>query len=381
MRILYVCKGAIHTDSGPREHVFSVCDEFVKQGNKVVLLTYFPKDRFGKSRFPVVKVPNIVLGRYVTRNSRAWKYLIRIVVTLYKPDIIFERYTSNQITDNSRLNIPLVVEINGWPPDHMDENWIYKHYGQWEIEFLKNLSRASLIIVSSRGVAEKIKSLLPNELSKVHFIPNGVNLPSKVEPREILKNDNEIRIGYIGGFTKYQDMRTLFQAIKILSDRENKIRLHLFGDGSLRYDIEDLCQKVSIRNLVEFHGWVAKPELFKKVTLFDIAVAPYSRNIVQRSNGMDAAMKLFDYWAYRKPVIISDIPESPTYQQHHMKRFIAVCPEDKNELAEAILDLHKNEKIKEELVNNGYLYVKENHSWSVIVKRILDTVKQEVLHQ
>jgi len=195
MNILYVCKGAIHNQSGPREHVFSVCDEFVNQGNKVVLLTYFPKDGFRKSNFTIFKVPNAVLGRYITQKSKVWKYLIRILALIFKPDFIYERYTSNQTTDISKITFPLVVEINGWPPDHMDENWIHRHYSQWEIEFKENLSRASLIIVSSRGVAEKIRALLHKGPSEVHFIPNGVNIPSEEFSREILKNNDEIHIG------------------------------------------------------------------------------------------------------------------------------------------------------------------------------------------
>ena len=379
MNILYVCKGAIHRHSGPREHVFSVCDEFANQGNRVVLLTYFPKDKFRKSKFPVIKVPNIVSGWYITRNSKVWNYLIKIIIKINRPDFIYERYTSNQITDVSKYSIPLVLEINGWPPDHMDENWIQKHYSQWEIEFIENISGASLIIVSSRGVAEKIKSLLPQEPAKVHFIPNGVNIPSAEVFQEVVSTNDEIQIGYIGGFTKYQDMGTLLQAIKILADRDVKAHLHLLGDGDLRSDIEDLCNRIGIRDLVTFHGWVADSELAPKVKPFDVVVAPYTRTIIERSNGMDAAMKLFVYWAYKKPVIISDIPKTHTYQHHHMKRYIAVPPEDPNELAEALMFLYRNQGARDEIVKNGFLYVKENHSWPVIVERILDTIRQEVL--
>jgi len=379
MNILYVCKGAIQSQSGPREHVFSVCDEFVKQGNRVILLTYFPSVKFRKSKFPVIKVPNVVLGRYVTRNSKVWNYLIKIFIKINKPDFIYERYTSNQITDVSKYHIPLILEINGWPPDHMDEIWIDEHYVQWEVEFRANISRASLIIVSSRGVAERIKSLFHQEFPKVVFIPNGVNIPSEEESQVVARAKDDIQIGYIGGFTKYQDMGTLLQAIKILSDRDFKVHLHLLGDGDLRFDIEELCNKIGIRDLVTFHGWVSDSQLALKVKPIDIVVAPYTRNIIERSNGMDAAMKLFVYWAYKKPVIISDIPETHTYQQHHRKRYIAVPPEDPNELAKAIMFLCKNQGIRFEIIENGYSFVKENHSWQVIVGRILDTIRQEVL--
>ena len=183
-----------------------------------------------------------------------WNYLIQIIIRIFKPDFLYERYTSNQITNSSKYNIPLVLEINGWPPDYMDQQWNEESYNQWEMRFIDNFSKASLIITSSRGLEGKVKNLIANKDTSVRFIPNGVDLPGKEVVQKSLFESNEIRVGYIGGFTDLHDVRSLLLAIKIIFDMGLPVRLLLFGDGENKNKYEKMCSEIGIDTIVEFYS-------------------------------------------------------------------------------------------------------------------------------
>jgi glycosyltransferase involved in cell wall biosynthesis len=377
MKILYIAKQTLN-HGAPRVHVLTVCEEFVRQGHNVILLTYAPVDNFGEIKFRIIELPKRVYKLSIKKGSIVWKVLVNLVVFFYNPDLIYERYTSNQIVNPIGKKAKHVVEINGWPPDYRSERWNRLYRTKWEDEFKENLSKVPLIITSSFGWAEKTRNLIDGENSKVVFIPNGVKMPDKKNQIYHLDIRDRIKVGYIGGFAALQDVETLIRSIKILHNNGQDIFLHLFGEGDLRSSSEELCEDLGISELVKFYGWIPNQDLYKISSNFDIAVAPYQRVCVERTNGMDAAMKLFDYWVHRKPVIITDLPTSQTYQQHHLKRYYAVPPESPQALAEAILYLAENPNLINQMVENGYRYVLENHTWEAIVSRIITTIEDEL---
>jgi glycosyltransferase involved in cell wall biosynthesis len=376
VKILYVARQILY-NGAPKEHVFSVCKEFVRQGHKVVLFTFYPEDHFEKTNFRIIKCPNYVLGRLIKQKSIIWKFLINFLIFLFDPEIIYERYATNYLVHPVKKDIMHVLEINGWPPDYRGEQWNKLYKVDWEKTFQENLSKVSLIIATSEGEADKTRTLINDQYSKVYFIPNGVDIPYPQKQQELMLPKGEIGVGYIGGFTKLQDVDVLIRSVYLLYKKGHKISLHLVGDGDLREQSESLCSELGIHDIVKYYGWVPNSELYSMSRHFELAVVPYKKIVLERRKG-GWSMKLFLYWAFRKPVIVTDLPTSQTYHENHLKRYYAVPPEDPDALAEAILYLVQNPNLVNEMVENGYRYVVENHTWEAIVNRIINAINAEL---
>lgn len=91
-------------------------------------------------------------------------------------------------------------------------------------------------------------------------------------------------------------------------------------------------------------------------------------------------MKLWEYWASQRPVIVTDLPGTYSYAHHLEQRFLAVPPEDPQALANAIETLYRNPELARMLAINGYSYVQKGHSWADVAARI-EAVLRSVLEQ
>jgi len=110
----------------------------------------------------------------------------------------------------------------------------------------------------------------------------------------------------------------------------------------------------------------------------DIALAVFTRSCIEQTKSIEAAMKLWEYWASQRPVIATDVPSSYSYIHHLERRYLAVEPEDPQALAQAIKTIVDNPDLATELALNGYHYVQKGHSWADRAEQVESILKNVV---
>lgn len=364
MKILYYANMRLGSSDGPSMHVVSVCRELSNLGHEVVLLTHKPLEPVENGNFRMIFSPASVLGY---ENWRTWRMsralqwpLSQALAAVWRPDAIYER----QSNDNSlsvelaqRWKIPRVVEINGWPHT---ESAVQQRAVQ--------SAGAAALIVTAPGLKRIVAKTYDFDSDRIFFVANGAD--TNLFRPGLATADDIFRIGYVGYSHSEHDIRTVFEATKLATNRGIPIELRLIGDSSNREDWFELRRQLELDDYVEFLGRVPHSLLPEEMWKLDVCLAIYTSDSVQRTNSIEAALKLWEYWAVRKPVIVTDVPDSQSYHHHLARRYLAVPPEDPHALADALACLYTDREFAQTLAANGHKYAVEKHSWTAVTKQI-----------
>lgn len=135
--------------------------------------------------------------------------------------------------------------------------------------------------------------------NKIRLIFNGVDL-DEIRDATKIKNMNSgcYTIGYIGQLIKRKDLHTLFSSFRILSDRCEKVRLIVVGDGPELSALKVEAFKLGIGAKVEFTGF--RPDAASFLSMFNVFVLPSLMEGIPRC--------IMEAMAARIPVVASDIP-------------------------------------------------------------------------
>lgn len=232
----------------------------------------------------------------------------RDILSEKRIDFIYERYAIFAFIGAliaKRRGIPLILEINytSMSPLVRSRSKILSPFAR-KMDAWMFKQASGLAVVSSY-----LKDHLVNDFcipaSKIIVVPNAAD-PEKFLPRDVnveLKaqlgiNEQKV-IGFVGGFYPWHGVQLLLDAfISIEKDLGDAILL-LVGDGPERTNIENKARSLGIEDKVLFTGKVAHDDLPDLIALFDVGVMP-------DSNLYGSPMKIFEYMAQAKPVIVPD---------------------------------------------------------------------------
>ncbi len=225
-------------------------------------------------------------------------------------DIIYERYAFflfAGVLTAKRRNIPIIVEINEISGHERVRKQILVAVARWIERYI--FRNAQLIVVISEFLKAEIEKMGVDP-RKIHIIPNGVDMSEindslkgymdikkKVNPEEKL-----IIIGFVGWFVKWHRLDMLLDVFaRIVQNGFGNMKLMLIGEGPLRKDLERQTKELGIEDRVIFAGAVKYKDVFKYIASTDICIIP-------SSNEYRSPIKLFEYMACKKPVVVPDTP-------------------------------------------------------------------------
>ena len=214
--------------------------------------------------------------------------------------------------------------------------------------------------------------------SKFYYVPNGIVESDWQNPKDLhgehlsflekLRTDNKFIVGFTGAHGIANSLQVVIDAVSMLVDRN--IVLVLVGTGQEKERLIHYVKTQKISN-VYFLPPIDKlmiPSLLKcmdvlylglqKQSLFRFGISPN---------------KIFDYMMARKPVI--QAIEAGNNLVQEAKCGIDVEPDNVVEISRAICDLQKmSEEQRLQLGENGYMFVMNNHTYSVLGQKFLDVM-------
>jgi hypothetical protein len=208
------------------------------------------------------------------------------------------RYASQFI--HPRIIYDYVDDINAFFGDH--QNIVKGH------RYL--LQNADYILATARILVDEVRLLRPD----VIFSPNGVvydqfaraarrEFSSPPEDiRAILSKSNPI-IGYYGALARWFD----YDLLKVVASLRPEYEFVLIGP-----DYDGTLKRLEIPNIRNVHWLGVKPyeELPHYLQYFDVATIPFIVNDITHAT---SPLKLFEYMAGEKPIVITPMQESMHY--------------------------------------------------------------------
>lgn len=161
--------------------------------------------------------------------------------------------------------------------------------------FAVNFKKADLVTTTTDILAESLRKVNPN----VAVLPNLVDF-SAYPVCELVKK--EIRIGWQGGSSHYEDLWIIVEPMRQILEKYPNVKFIYWGDMRMAGVFKKFPQ-----DRVEFHPWVsyvAYPYKLATVNL-DIGLCPLSDNVFNRNK---SAIKYFEYSVVGASTIATDIP-------------------------------------------------------------------------
>lgn len=185
---------------------------------------------------------------------------------------------------------------------------------------------------------------------KIEVIYNGIEIEKYCEKgnkRELMREfgipEDAFVIGMVGRISEQKSPETFVEIANKLKSKIENCYFILVGDGELRSKVEKKIYEYSLEDKFLITGWTN--EVVKYISTFDISL------LTSRWEGF--GLVLAEYMASRKPIVASEVGGIPNVIDNGYNG-ILVNSGDVQGFCDAILKIKKNEKLKKDLIDNGY---------------------------
>ncbi len=302
MKILFLTDNFPPEVNAPATRTYEHCKEWVKQGEKVTVITCvpnFPQEKVYKGYRNVFYQKEIMEGIHIIR---VWTYItanegfikrtldyISFSVSAFiaglfqKTDIIiatspqfFTALSGRALSFWKRK--PWIMEVRDlWPESiktvgAMNDNILIRYF-EWQEKHCYHSAKKIVVVTDSfkrRLVERGIDS------SKIDVVKNGVNRSLFVPVVKDLQLLNELGlqnkkiIGYIGTHGMAHKLDFILQCAKGMEGRNNYHFLFL-GSGAEKRNLLDLKEKLDLKNVTMLDP-VSKLEVKRYISILDIAL-------------------------------------------------------------------------------------------------------------
>jgi glycosyltransferase involved in cell wall biosynthesis len=290
-------------------------------------------------------------------------------ISQFKPDVVHFQLGGDLIDLTLFLyckflkRCPIVVTFHD-VKTHMGEQYA------WIVHFARFWERkcADEIIVHGERLKQQMieEYHLPSE--KVHAIHIGEHevAPFKKYEREDIKKEVGNLVLFFGRIWEYKGLEYLIKAEPLITKEVPNAKILIAGEGEdfKRYEqmMGDRRENFIIHNYRVSYKEGA--ELFQRCS---IVVLPYIE--ASQSGVVPTA------YGFKKPVVVTDVGSIPEVVDNEKTGFI-VPPRDSEALAEKIIKLLKDEKLRKEMGENAYSKLKKDFSWDKIAEKTIEVYKK-----
>jgi glycosyltransferase involved in cell wall biosynthesis len=305
------------------------------------------------------------------------------IVRQFRPSLIYQRHAIFNCAGGAiagRYDIPMILEAND------SEVWIKKHWSRLLFEDLGTrcealaLQLADRVAVVSTGVEEQLGHY---GIEKERYLlnPNGVD-PEEFRPdidgapiREQYGLAGHIVVGFIGSFTRWHGVETLFDAAVSSIQRESTLRFLMIGEGDLRSALQRRAADLGLEQSIIFTGLVPHSDAPRYLAASDILVSPHL-GFDDGTKFFGSPTKLFEYMAMGKPIIASRLEQIGEVIRDG-ENGLEMMPGNASQLADQILDFARDRELRTRLGAAARQEVVQRYTWKANVDRILKSFETE----
>ena len=187
-------------------------------------------------------------------------------------------------------------------------------------------------------------------------------------PLDMEKYDNIFRVFYYGTYLPLQGIEYIIKAAKKLESYKD-IEFTIVGKGMEYKKIRKLVSELDVKN-IQFISWIPYQELPFEIAKADICLGGHFSEIDKAKRVISG--KTYQFIAMEKPVIVGDNPANRELF-NHKKNAMLVKMANADALANAILELKVDNKLRELIAEGGYKTFEDKCTLNVIREEIRDT--------
>ena len=295
----------------------------------------------------------------------------------FMPDLVIARHALFSIAGAElaqSVGCPYVLEVNAPLREERQRYWGLTLDEVAEQGERKAFAEADLIIAVSEGTRHYVLRC-GGAPEKIRVFPNGVNL-HRFSPtvdgtarRRALHLTDRTVIGFAGSLKPWHGLDDLlFAYAGIRAVMPDALHLLVVGDGPERAHVEQVCHQLGLDDAVELVGAVPHHEVPEYLAAMDIAVAPYLG-----TNGFYfSPLKVMEYLAMGLPVVAPNLGQIPSLLQSPAgPAGIVYQPEDRQELAAALLRLSRDPAERQRMGECGAAHAHQHFAWETIAEAVL----------
>jgi glycosyltransferase involved in cell wall biosynthesis len=284
-----------------------------------------------KKRYDIVQVHN--MPDFMVFVALIPKMLgAKVILDMH--DLMPELYMSKFGADDANLWIKFITRIE-----------------RWSIAFAHKV-----ITVHQQDLGLLVKRGNPEEkLSSLLNVPDPKIFAPKTSPRH--RVDHSFRLIYHGTVSKRYGLDVALRAVALARKEIPDLEFHIIGRGDDLQRVVDLANESRLDGCVQFHKSVPIEQLPPLITQADVGIVPYLND---KYTQYVLPVKLLEYVALGIPVIASRLEALEVYFDEKMLRYFQ--PGNEVELADHIVDLHRNPQKRERLVSNAGRF-NETYNW------------------
>lgn len=374
MNILLVTPFDLSTTGGVCTAVRMLCAEFSKKGHRVSVLLPGETNRVLPIDATIdvpcygiyLRVP-FIKGALLRGFLTFWLFLPITLLRVY-------RFTAQKRINAVAIQYPLpwvfyfallrricpwklVVTLQGNDVhDLPDVSWVDRLFVKWL------LVAADRVVAVSRSLLEKVWLMFPHLSLNTCVVPNGAPIDKTlsglpVEVDEDMLSDYILTVGQI---IHRKGMDLLIKAMNLAHERGHILNLVIVGEGPEHSNLLALATQLGLSSNVYFVGNQSHEktlEFFRGCLFFALA---------SRAEGLP--LVIVEAMASEKAVVATRIDGVPEIVQDGQTGLL-VEPENAEALAEALVTLYKDPKLRLRLARQGREHVLNRYSWEAIAAR------------
>lgn len=223
------------------------------------------------------------------------------------------------------------------------------------------LMKVDRVVVLSHLQKEFFKKILPKDRLTVIYNSIDINMIDK-HLINYVKNDDEIKVIFIGGTeAKRKGIYDIFKAIPIvINNSKDKIVFVFIGECEID-KLKDICKKNNVSDYVKFLGFVEEKEKYNIMESSNIFILP------SYAEGLPIAILEAMYVGL--PVISTSVGSIPEVIKNDYNGYL-IEPGDFRSLADRIIHLSSNKRLREKIGNNNKEKIIKNYNINSFIDKL-----------
>ena len=276
-----------------------------------------------------------------------------------------------------KLKLRLVIDVQDLADDYrvLERPWLAPAIRIYFKRIYKILKHADVVITTTEFMAKELEKRVGRK--DFLLVPNGVDA-SFYKPcykYRITTRPRDIAV-FLGDLNfKYHKLDIFLQSMKVLFEKNRKIRLRVLGAGRELPKLKHLAQKLNIQNYVEFLGYVPRENMHKLLGTATFAIA--GRPSIQNPWIINTMrLTIYEYLSCGLPILAYGPPNS--YTQRFIEEHgigVYVPSNDSKDVGEAVIRLIEEIERNPQIVTRCRK-VAEQYDWHNVMSVFVSKMKE-----
>lgn len=338
-------------------------------GMEIRRFQYFIPAKLQKVAYGAGIIPNVrgsFLAKFQVPFFLISEYFAAMpLVRKHNPDIVHAHWMIPQgligVILKKAYKSPLIVTVHGSDLFPL-KNFLFK---KMQKIILKN---CDICTVNSEATKNEIAERFPEFINKLIIIPMGVDTKIFSENSRI-KNKfrhykNKKIVLFVGRLNEQKGIGYLIKALSIVKTKFSNALLLIIGEGEYRRELENLVSSLKLKRHVEFLGAIEHKKIADYYNLADVFVLP---SVTSRMGTEGLGLVLLEAMACGTCVVATS-SGGIRFIVKDNENGLLVKERNEIDMADKIIKVLSDKKLRDRLAKNGRIYAKEKYDWKNIAK-------------